>query len=190
MNITKLPELNKSLVPVDWHYGIPAITLHWTLAVLIAGTAALGSYMTSIETELGSAKYFDIHKSIGIVITALVFLRVVWRLTHAPAKLPSSVASWQVRLAHITEALLFALMVVVPLTGYLGASYTKAGVQFFGVAIPTWAVPEQATAEQLLGIHSILVGVLLSLIALHVAGALVHAFWYKDTVFRRMWFAR
>ena len=46
----------------------------------------------------------------------------------------------------------------------------------------------RATAEQLLGIHSVLVGALLSLIALHVAGALVHTFWYKDTVLRRMWF--
>ena len=188
MTIANLNASTSPPSPVTWHYGVPAIILHWTLALLIAGTAALGSYMTSVEDEIGSAKYFEWHKSIGIVIAALVLARMLWRLTHAPAELPSTVALWQVRLSKITEALLYILMVLVPLTGYLGASYSQAGVQFFGISTPVWAAPVRATAEQLLDIHSVLVGALLSLVALHVAGALVHTFWYKDTVLRRMWF--
>ena len=190
MTIANLNASTSPPSPVTWHYGVPAIILHWTLALLIAGTAALGSNMTSVEDEIGSAKYFEWHKSIGIVIAALVLARMLWRLTHAPAELPSTVALWQVRLSKITEALLYILMVLVPLTGYFGASYSQAGVQFFGISTPVWAAPVRATAEQLLDIHSVLVGALLSLVALHVAGALVHTFWYKDTVLLRMWFSR
>lgn len=183
-------EASRSGEPAGWQYSGTAIFLHWALALLITATTILGFYMMSIEKQPGSATYFDWHKSIGIVIASLVLLRVLWRLTHIPAKLPSSVPLWQARLAHTTEALLYVLMVLMPVTGYLGASHSKAGVQFLGLATPAWAVPDHAIAEQFFGIHSVLIFVLIALVALHVAGALMHALWYKDTVLRRMWFKR
>ncbi len=185
-----IAEPSESLEPAVWHYGRSAVVLHWALALLILATTALGFYMTSIEDDPGSANYFEWHKSIGIVIASLVLVFVFYRLTHVPGKLPSSVPLWQARVAHTTEALLYVLMVVVPVTGYLGASHSKAGVQFFGLTTPKWAVPDHATAEQFFGIHSVLVFALMALVALHIAGALTHALWYKDTVLRRMWFKR
>jgi cytochrome b561 len=176
--------------PRPWRYSRTAVVLHWALALLITATVALGFYMMSVEDEPGSGMYFDWHKSIGLVIALLVLARVLWRLTHAPDKLPASVALWNARLASTTQVLLYLLMIALPVTGYLGASHSKAGVKFFGMATPAWAVPDHASAEQFFEIHSVLVWVLIGLVAMHVAGALMHALWYKDTVLRRMWFSR
>jgi len=174
--------------PEAWRYGRNAVALHWTLAVLLVATTALGLFMMSIEREPGSAWYFDLHKSVGLVIASLVALRIAWRLNNRPEPLPASVPMWQVKLASGTQAMLYLLMVVVPLTGYLGASYSKAGVRFFGLATPQWALPDHDRSEQFFGIHSVLVWVLIALVALHVAGAMKHLLLERDGVFQRMGF--
>ncbi len=165
-----------------------AVVLHWTLAVLIIATTALGFYMMSVEKEPGAESYFQLHMSVGIVIASIVVARIVWRLTHRTAPLPASVPRWQVWLAGATQGLIYLLMVLMPLTGYLGASHSKGGVPFFGLATPRWAAPDHDTAESFYDIHSLLIWVLIVLVALHVAGALKHWLIDKDGVFQRMTF--
>ena len=173
----------------DWRYSRPAALLHWSVAILLMAMAALGWFMMTIEEDPGSVWYFDLHKSFGLVLAALVALRLIWRLTHRPEALPATLPAWQIRLAHWTQFLLYVLMVLMPLTGYLGASYSKKGVQFFGISTPHWALPNHDLAEQFYGIHSALIWAIVALVALHVLGALKHLLMDKDAVFRRMWFA-
>jgi len=97
---------------------------------------------------------------------------------------------WQVRLAVVTHWLLYMLMIVIPVVGYLGASYTKSGVAWFGRATPRWAEPNHDLAEQFFNVHGTLVWVLVALVALHVAGALKHWLIDKDGTFQRMGYAR
>lgn len=172
----------------DWQYSRPAILLHWVAALLVVFMVALGWYMTSIDDQPGSNWYFDLHKSVGLVFALLVVARGLWRMTHTPEKLPAALQAWQVKLAKWTQYLLYLLMVVVPLAGYLGASYSKQGVQLFGLSTPQWATPNHDLAEQFYGIHSVLVWLLIVLVALHVLGALKHLLLDKDAVFQRMWF--
>ena len=172
--------------PADWRYTATAVVLHWTLAVLLGGAAALGWYMMSVEREPGSGQYFDLHKSVGLVIALLVLARIAWRLTHPPRALEASVPRWQVRLSAWTQGLLYVLMALMPVTGYLGASYSKRGVSLFGWATPRWVQPDHDTAEWFFGVHSWLIWVMAALVALHVAGALKHLLVDHDGVFRRM----
>ena len=171
-----------------WRHGRTAVALHWTLAVLLIATTALGFFMTAVEKEPGAESYFKLHMSVGIVIALLVATRIVWRLTHPPQPLPASVARWQIWLAGATQALIYLVMVLMPITGYLGASRSKAGVPFFGLTTPRWVAPDHDTAEQFFGIHSALIWVLIGLVALHVAGALKHLLIDRDGVFQRMGF--
>jgi cytochrome b561 len=182
------PDLATSSAPPPWRYSRPAVVLHWTLALLLTFSAAIGWYMLSIEHEPGSGWYFDLHKSIGIVIALLVTVRFAWYLANRPERLPAEMSAWQTNLAHGTRALLYALMVLMPVTGYLGASYSKAGVALFGLATPHWAAPDHDRAELLFNIHSVLIWVLVVLVVLHIAGALKHLLLDKDGVFQRMWF--
>lgn len=190
MNTRTRREVAFSPDPGPWRYGVVARTLHWILALLIVFTTGLGWRMMFIEKEPGAAEWFDLHRSIGLTIATLVALRLVWRLGHRPEALPDAVPGWQARLAAITHGLLYLLMVVIPVTGYLGAAHTKADVSWFGRALPRWTAPDHDLAEQFFDVHGTLVWVLVALVALHVAGALKHWLVDRDGVFQRMGYAR
>jgi cytochrome b561 len=179
---------NMKLQPTEmsWRYGRPAIFLHWVLALLIAGLVGLGWYMMSIEEEPNSGWYFDLHKSTGIVVFSLVLLRVLWRSKHRPAALPASLPAWQIKVSSVTQWSLYACMVLMPLTGFIGASYSKKGVVFFGLKVPAWGVPNHDIAEQFFSVHSALAWLLVALVTLHAAAGLKHLLIDKDGVFQRM----
>ena len=190
MNTRRRSEVSFSPAPAQWRYSVLARALHWVVALLIVFTTALGWRMLFIEKEPGAAEWFDLHRSIGLTIFSLVALRLVWRLAHRPEPLPDGMPKWQVRLAVVTHWLLYMLMIVIPVVGYLGASYTKSGVAWFGRATPRWAEPNHDLAEQFFDVHGTLVWVLVALVALHVAGALKHWLIDKDGTFQRMGYAR
>ncbi|MBC7572775.1 MAG: cytochrome b [Herminiimonas sp.] len=172
----------------EWRYSAPAIVLHWLLALLIAGMAGVGWYMMSIEDSPGADTYFNLHKSTGLIVFTLVLIRWAWRLTHKPAALPASVPTWEARLSTIVQSLLYACMILLPITGFLGASFSKEGVTFFGTTLPSWVVADHDTAEQFFSIHETLVWILVTLVVLHAAGGLKHLLVNRDKVFQRMWF--
>jgi cytochrome b561 len=171
-----------------WRYGTPAILLHWSLALLIAFMAGLGWYMMTVEHEPGGRFWIDLHKSVGLVVLTLVVLRIVWRGTHAPQALPPGMPRWQVRLAALVQWGLYACMVLVPVTGVLGASHQRSPLAFFGWTLPRWVAPDRSRAEQFFELHEALVWVTVALVALHALGALKHLLVDRDRVFQRMWF--
>jgi cytochrome b561 len=79
-------------------------------------------------------------------------------------------------------------MVVMPLTGFLGASYNKSGVAFFGLKLPLWAAPSRELSKLFFTIHSTLVWVIVAAVVLHALGGFKHLLVNKDKVFQRMWF--
>ena len=173
-----------------WHYGTPAIALHWIIALLIFGMIALGWTMMSIEKEPGAEVLFDLHKSFGLTVFGLIVLRILWRSGHRPEGLPDSVPAWQARLSMLSHWALYACMIVMPITGYLGASHQKKPPKWFGFNLPNWAAPDHDIAEAFFTVHSITTWVLVVLIALHTLAALKHLLMDRDGVFQRMWMGR
>ncbi len=179
----------KSISPApEWRYTTPAIVLHWLVAALIVFMTGLGWWMMTVEHEPGGRRWFELHQSIGLLLFALVLLRVLWRLGHRPEPLPADVPAWQVRLSGITQWLLYLLILLMPLTGLFGSLYSKQGIVFFGSSLPHGVTPDRHDAHLLFETHSWLVWVLVALVALHVLGALKHLLVDRDRVFRRMWF--
>jgi cytochrome b561 len=174
--------------PREWRYAPLAVALHWLLALLIAGQATLGWYMMSIEDDPGSERWFDLHKSNGLTVFALVLVRAGWRLAHRPAALPASVPRWEAAASRLVQWSLYGCMLLLPVTGFLGASYTRSGVAFFGLRVPAWRTPDHATSELLFGIHQTIVWILVALVALHALAGLKHLLLDRDRVFQRMWF--
>jgi cytochrome b561 len=149
---------------------------------------AVGWYMTSIEDEPGADRFFNLHKSTGIVVFTLVLVRLAWRVRHRPAALPASMPKWQVLAAATVHRLLYACMVLMPVTGFLGASHTTSGVAFFGLQLPRWRTADRDTAELILGLHGTIAWILVALVALHTLAGLKHLLVDRDRVFQRMWF--
>jgi cytochrome b561 len=178
---------NAILTDSEWHYRPPAIILHWLLAILILVQVTLGLYMVSIVDDPGSERYFNSHKLLGLVIGTLVLLRLAWRLTHKPARLPRSVAPWEVRASLVVQWLLYVCMLALPVTGYFGASFSTDGVVLFGLPLSGWASSNKDLFEGFFAVHFWIAATLVILVGIHVLGALKHLLIDKDRVVQRMW---
>lgn len=170
-----------------WRYGRTSIFLHWTLALLLALLVGLGWVMVSVEDDPAGPTLLAIHMSLGLTAGALIAARLAWRLSHPPFLPPRIGAGWQERAARATHHALYVLMVLMPVTGYLGASLGERRVAWFGLPLPEWATRSDAWKEQLFAAHSVIAWALVATVALHVLAALKHLLVDRDTVFWRMW---
>lgn len=177
-------------------YTAVAIALHWAIALLIIGMIAVGWIMGDMAGGPGSPKtaIIQIHKSIGITILLLTVARIVWRLMNPPPPEPA-MPKWQAFLASAVHFILYALMIIMPLTGWIMASAEIAQheTRFFGTVemyvpgIATLPAETQKGIADITGnLHSKLAWVIIGLLVLHVAGALKHQLVDKDGLLARM----
>lgn len=168
-------------------YNNVAIALHWLIAVGVVVMIGLGWYMTDIPKGTPErAFWFNLHKSIGTTIGVLVLIRVWWRLTHRPPALPASMPAWEVTAAKISHALLYACLIVMPAVGFLASNFTKYGVKYFGIPIGPFFAENQALRDALQEVHEFASYVLVTVVIVHVLGAVKHLVLDKDRVFERM----
>ena len=169
-------------------YTRTAIVLHWVLAVLIGAMVVLGLYMTDLPRHTPERGwYFNLHKSLGLLTAAFILARVGWRLRHPAPRLAGTTPPWQVAAAKISHLALYACMVFMPLTGYLGSVFNKYGIKFFGLPVPHWAWEDPQIREIFVTAHHWIANLLIALIVVHVVAALYHAM-RRDGVIWRMWF--
>ncbi|MDB5823252.1 MAG: uncharacterized protein JWR21_1956 [Herminiimonas sp.] len=172
--------------PASARYGRAAIALHWLSAVLILGMLCLGFWMVGIPRNTPARGFtFNLHKSFGVLIGVLVIGRLLWRLYHPAPILPHAMPRWQAAAARANHFLLYACMVLQPLTGYLGSSFNKYGVKVFGVALPQWGWEDKALRAVFSTLHGWLAITLSLLIAVHVLAACSHLM-RRDGIFQRM----
>jgi len=167
-------------------YTTTAIVVHWVMAGVVFGQFAFGWLMQQIPKSPPGmrADAFNFHKSIGLCLLALVLFRLGWRLAHRPPPLPAMPA-WQLRAAKANHIALYVALIVMPLAGYLGSVWSGYPVKWFGVTLPAWGSNIPALKSLMSSVHLATSFVLLSLVALHVAGALQHAL-RGDGVLARM----
>jgi cytochrome b561 len=168
-------------------YGAVAQTLHWLIAALVVTMFGLGWYMSDLP--LGQRKFdlYQLHKSLGLTIFALVLVRLVWRLGHAPPPLPAGLPAWERAAARAAHALFYVLLLAQPLIGFVQSNAANFPLVVWGVLpLPALIGSDEALAETLVEVHELVARVLLVLILLHVAAALRHHFLLKDDVLRRM----
>ena len=168
-------------------YGAVAISLHWLIALLLFAQIWLGWWMIEIpKYPVGvRAAWFNLHKSIGLSIALLILLRLAWRVRHAPPPLPAALPRWQARAARVTHFLLYAALLLQPLVGYLGSSFSGYPVRYFGIKLPGWASEWPAAKDLLSQVHLGLAWLVTLLVLAHVTAAVAHLV-KRDGIFQRM----
>lgn len=169
-------------------YNRVAITLHWLIALGVIWQIAIGWSMIDIPKNPPGLRvqWFNFHKSIGLTLGMLILLRIVWRITHGTPPLPDHMPSWQKLASKISHWGLYACMIVMPVSGYLGSSFTKYPIVYFGYKLPHWGWDAPAYKEICSQVHYAAVIVFMTLIAIHIAAAIKHMI-AKDGVVQRMW---
>ena len=189
-------------------YTKTAKVLHWLIAVGIFVMFGIGWFMADLPKEVPKQNafdvfdlgiytwqsaeaisprnfYFNLHKSVGVTIFALIIIRVLWRLSHKPPALLANYKEMERKLAKWTHYLLYLLMVALPLSGLIMVIYGKYGVKWFGIDL-FGGLDSKPMRDAFKEVHEIIGLIILAVLALHILGALKHKFIDKDETLSRM----
>lgn len=189
-------------------YTKTAVVLHWLIAIAIFAMFALGWFMTDLPKEAPKQSafdlfnwsiytwqtneaisprsfYFNLHKSIGVTITILILLRLLWRVTHKPPALLASYQAWERKLATGSHHLLYLLMIILPASGLIMSVYSKYGIKWFGMPFIA-GLDNKAMRELYTQIHEVIGIILLVIVGVHILAALKHKFVDKDETMKRI----
>lgn len=158
------------------NYGSFSKLLHWLMAVLIVALLAVGFYMTGLDKEDPSrGQIYGMHKAFGVLTLMLLVIRIVWlRISPAPV-LPAVFTAKEKRVVSSVKGVLYLLMFLMPLSGYVMSSAANRPTSFFGLFdLPMLIAENKAIAGAAHQAHEILAFVTIALIVLHVAGVMKH----------------
>lgn len=187
-------------------YSRPARRFHWWVALFVVLQIPLGIYMMWRGDEMPGVNdkgepvkgtfngiadggltdnLFSAHKLLGITILVLVLARLFYRLSHGVPRSDPTVPSALTGIGHFSHWLLYLLLLVVPIGGYIATSY-YGGLNVFGVHLPAVTPKDEKFAEQLFALHGLGGLLLLAIVVLHVLATLYHWTIRKDRVVERM----
>ncbi len=98
-------------------YTRVAIVLHWAIAAFIVVNLCIGFFMESWPLPIRMVAVM-LHSSSGLTVLGLTVARVLWRLLNEPPQYPAGMKPWERHTAHFVHFLLYAAMVLMPLSGW------------------------------------------------------------------------
>ena len=168
-------------------YTATAIALHWLMALVLVGLFCVGLYMADLPASPWKLKVYSWHKWAGVTAFVLALVRLAWRLTHPPPELPPTMPLAMRLVAHASHAVLYVLMIAIPLSGWLMSSAKGFQTVYFEVLpIPDLLEKNKVLGDLLLKVHQTLNFLLAGLVFGHLGAALKHHLIDKDDVLLRM----
>ena len=168
-------------------YTSVAIRLHWLTAIALTAAFSVGVYMHDLPLSPDKLRIYSWHKWAGVCIFLLVAIRLTWRCTHRPPGPPAGMPIWQHRAAEGAHRLLYALMLAIPLSGWLMSSAKGYQTVLFGIfPLPDLLQKDASLGEFLQAAHRWLNFGMAALVSAHLAAALKHYWIDRDDVLLRM----
>lgn len=154
-------------------FGLISRLLHWTMAIGVIIMLALGTRLADLKPDLSTLWLYAAHKTLGVVILGLAIVRLIWHRFSPPPHPIGPPSAWPTRAARAAHALLYVLLLTIPLTGWFASSATGIDVLIFD----RWILPPIAPVSELwehrgFALHRILTNGLFVLILAHMMGAL------------------
>ncbi len=175
------------MTPSPSRYAKLSIYMHWLMLLLfigvygcieLKGLAPRGSNLRS--AALG------VHGLFGLLIFALVWIRLAGRLMHKAPAISPTPPGWQTRLSHLAHLLLYALMIATPILGWLMLAAAGKPIPYFEIFMPAPIAIDPALAKQLKGWHEMIGNAGYWLIGVHAAAGLFHHYYLRDNTLKRM----
>lgn len=171
----------------EQRYGNWSIALHWLMLLLIAAVYACielkGNFPKGSEPRELLKQW---HFMLGLGVFALVWLRLLARVTAPTPKIVPAIPAWQAIPAKLMHLALYALMIGAPLAGWLILSAAGKSIPFFGLELPPLIEKNPELAGQIKELHELAGTAGYWLIGLHAVAALFHHYISRDNTLIRM----
>lgn len=173
---------SRSELSRDDVYDSVTIGFHWLTVFLVVSLFLLALFPGVIKGSIA------LHKTLGLLVMGLVVLRILWRLFLGRRSRAGHAEPLLLRLAAKgAHAALYALLLTVPMLGWLYHDAKGMDLHFLGMEMPMLMYYDREYAMWVFGWKQVVAYTLLGLIVVHAAVAIVyHAYWRKDGVLRSM----
>lgn len=172
------------------NYGIISKTLHWGIAIIFLVQFILifwKRYFLPEGSPLKSLLIGGLHKPIGMIAFVMGLLFILWRLINVKPNFPPAMSEWEKITANTVHGLLYATMIIMPLSGLIMSVAAGYPPNFFGLfQVPQFIEINKQTADTFFEIHELTGIAIIFLVALHTLAALKHHFINRDNVLKRM----
>ena len=168
-------------------YGSLSIALHWSMLVLLAATYACIELRGQFVRGSGArALIVQFHFMLGLSVWLLVWLRLLARRLGVTPRIVPALPGWQTWLAGLMHAALYALMIGLPLLGWLILSAQNRPISFWSIELPHLIAEDRDLAGRLQECHMSIAGWGYWLIGLHGVLGLAHHYLRRDNTLQRM----
>jgi len=168
------------------HYGLAAIALHWISVLFIIVVGVLGLLHDSWPKR-SQGFWINIHAMMGLLVWVLAIARLSWRFRHPAPALPNDVGQLSRRLSGPVHALLYVLMLVIPILGIVTFIWHGRAFNFGLFQVDFGIRSNRSIFHPTEDIHGYLAYVLFALVGAHALAALWHHYIRRDGVLSRMW---
>lgn len=169
------------------YWGRFSIGLHWLSFALVLALATIGLSMDELPAGTTKVQVYALHKSLGLTVLGLTALRLLWRLFERRPAVLAGTPRWQHSLATLTHLALYALLLLVPLSGWWVNSASGFPLRWFGLfRVPALGQFDRAAKHDAEETHEFLFWLLAATVAVHAAAALWHHYRLRDRTLARM----
>lgn len=170
----------------DPRYTKVAIWLHWVIGLAVMANIGLAMLTEDMPRETHRAA-MGIHKALGVTILVLSVVLILWRLGHKPPPQPAGMPRWQRPLSKVVHFLFYALLILLPLSGWIWMSAADRPIDYFGLfTVPSLVAPSKDLADVLHDRHEMLGLMMLALVVIYILAALKHQFIDRTRLIGRM----
>ena len=161
--------------------------LHWLIATSVLTTAPVAIAMGRVAPGPTQDSLYNLHKSLGVLILVLMILRLINRFIVGAPLADPGIEPWHKTMSATVHALLYVLLVAMPIVGWIANSAYGAPTPFFGLfTLPKLVADNEALAKQLFTLHTWAGFAVILLAGMHIGGALFHYVIRRDQVLQRM----
>ena len=168
-------------------YSLSTRFLHWLVAIIIIEVISIGLVMEYVPRENSlHDTLFNLHKSFGVVVFFLFFVRLIARIKSKIPPLPSVISKNEQKLSHLAHYAFYIFMLIMPISGYGMSNSFGYPVKLFGLELPMLFEKNEALGHKFAEFHENAAFILIALILLHIAGIIVHYKKHAVNLLQRM----